>query len=62
VAVSRDGQRVAYGSDDGVRIWEAANGQSVGQPIPGHGVLSVAFTPDGQRIASGNADGDRETV
>ena len=41
-----------------MRLWDAATGQPVGQPLTGHtdAVTSVAFSPDGTRIASGSCD------
>jgi WD40 repeat protein len=41
-----------------VRLWDAATGQPLGEPLAGHTdwVNSVAFSPDGQSIVSG---GDR---
>ncbi|KAJ7789990.1 hypothetical protein B0H13DRAFT_2521561 [Mycena leptocephala] len=59
VAFSADGTRIASGSGDNtIRVWEAATGQPVGEPLAGHtnGVTSVAFSPDGTRIASGSHD------
>ena len=59
VAFSPDGQRIVSGSDDStVRVWDAATGQPVGQPLTGHtgAVTSVAFSPDGKRIVSGSCD------
>ncbi|KAG2078465.1 hypothetical protein BDR04DRAFT_963546, partial [Suillus decipiens] len=44
-----------------VRLWDAATGQPVGEPLRGHtnSVASVSFSPDGNRIVSGSED---ETV
>ena len=59
MAFSPDGTRLASGgADNTVRVWDAATGQPVGQPLTGHTdwVNSVAFSPDGHRIASGSAD------
>ncbi len=59
VAFSPDGQRIATGSNDTtVRMWDAATGQPIGDPMKGHTdkVTSVAFSPDGKRIISGSWD------
>ena len=59
MAFSPDGTRIVSGSDDStVRVWDAATGRPVGQPLNGHtgSVTSVAFSPDGKRIVSGSED------
>ncbi|KAJ7199411.1 hypothetical protein GGX14DRAFT_173238 [Mycena pura] len=39
-----------------VRIWDAATGAAIGEPLQGQNdlALSVAFSPDGQRIIFGS--------
>ena len=41
-----------------VRLWNADNGQPIGDPLTGHTheVNSVAFSPDGYRLASASKD------
>jgi WD40 repeat protein len=59
LSFSPDGTRIATGSDDcTVRVWDAATGQPVGEPLLGHtsSVNSVSFSPDGTRIVSGSGD------
>ncbi|KAL1745559.1 hypothetical protein HDZ31DRAFT_36103, partial [Schizophyllum fasciatum] len=59
VSFSPDGTCIISGSDDGtVRVWNAATGQPVGDPLRGHGdyIGSVAFSPDGTRIISGSSN------
>ena len=59
VTYNADGTRIASGSPDHtVRLWDAATGAPIGQPLHNDGaVTSVAFSPDGTRIASGSDDG-----
>jgi WD40 repeat protein len=57
---SVDGCRIVSGGDDHkLRIWDAASGTPLGEPLRGHegGVMSVAFSPDDSRIVSGGVDG-----
>ncbi|KAG2069071.1 hypothetical protein BDR04DRAFT_1157151, partial [Suillus decipiens] len=59
VSFSPDGTRIVTGSQDQtVRLWDAATGQPVGEPLRGHTeeVSSVSFSPDGTRIVSGSWD------
>ena len=54
VAFSRNGKRIASGSDDGtIRIWDAETGKVVGELLGHTGVVnSVAFSPDGKLLVS----------
>ncbi|MEI2740158.1 MAG: WD40 repeat domain-containing protein [Chitinophagaceae bacterium] len=59
VAFSPDGRRIVSGSvDHTLRLWDAATGAAIGEPLKGHSgsVRSVAFSPDGRRIVSGSYD------
>ncbi|KAJ5413900.1 hypothetical protein N7509_000527 [Penicillium cosmopolitanum] len=58
IAWSRDGSRLASGSNDKtVRIWDPATSQTICTLI-GHSktVTSIAWSPDGSRLASGSWD------
>jgi WD40 repeat protein len=61
-AFSPDGTRIVTASEDRTaRIWDAATGKPIGEPLKGHegAVESAAFSPDGQRIVTASED---ETV
>ena len=50
-AFSPDGKRIVTASFDGTaRIWDAATGEPIGEPLRGHerGVTSAAYSPDGR--------------
>ena len=44
--------------DKTARLWDAATGQSIGEPLRGHEdeVSSAAFSPDGKRIVTASED------
>lgn len=66
VALSPDGQFLAYGDDDGnVRLWDFSSGQELPDPPPASrkadntssAIDSIAFTADGRKVAYGNMEG-----
>jgi hypothetical protein len=59
VSFSPDGTCIVTGlADKTVRLWNAATGQPLCEPLRGHigAVSSVSFSPDGKHIASGSYD------
>jgi Tol biopolymer transport system component len=58
-AFSPDGKRIVTASlDRTARVWDAATGQPIGEPLKGHTnwVISAAFSPDGSRIVTASED------
>ena len=58
-AFSPDGKRIVTASfDKTARIWDAASGKPIGEPLTGHAdvVRSAAFSPDGGRIVTASYD------
>jgi dipeptidyl aminopeptidase/acylaminoacyl peptidase len=55
---SPDGQRVVTASEDKTaRLWDAASGKPIGQPMKHEsGVISAQFSPDGQRVVTASED------
>ena len=56
VAFSPDGKTVLTGScDKTARLWDAATGQPIGQPLAHQGAVgAVAFSPDGKTVLTGS--------
>ena len=59
VSYSPDGCHIVTGAFDcTIRIWDAATGAQVGEPLEGHHdyIQSVSYSPDGRHIISGSRD------
>ena len=57
-AFSPDGTRIVTASQDKTaRIWDAATGQPIGEPLKHDGcVFGAVFSPDGTRIVTASSD------
>jgi WD domain, G-beta repeat len=55
---SPDGKRIVTASGNVARVWDAATGAPLGEPLRGHEgpVMSASFSPDGMRIVTGSDD------
>jgi WD40 repeat protein len=59
-----DGKRLAYGTNEGIRVWNMANikgsdWKQIGVAIdPGSQFTCVAWSPDGKRLAGGTNYGE----
>ena len=55
---SADGQRVVTASaDKTARVWDAATGKAIGEPMKHDGVVySAQFSADGQRVVTASED------
>jgi WD40 repeat protein len=48
---------VTASADKTARLWNAATGKPIGEPMKHEGaVLSAQFSPDGQRVVTASAD------
>ena len=64
MAFSPDGKTILTESDDKrARLWDAATGQSIGQPLLHQGPITLAeFSPDGKTFLSGSGDNTIEAA
>ena len=60
---SPDGQRVVTASwDKTARVWDAATGKAIGEPMQHDGVvISAQFSADGQRVVTASVIRRRES-
>ena len=57
VAFSPDGKKIATASGGTARLWDAATGKPLGEPLRhDDAVNAVAFSPDGTKIATASGD------
>lgn len=58
VKYSSDGKFIVTASNNLIRIWDAVNGEQLGEPLIGHtsSVLSAYFSQDGRCILSSSSD------
>ena len=54
---------VTVGEDATARVWEAATGKAIGEPLRHEGlVYAASFSPDGRFVVTASADGDRAAM
>jgi WD40 repeat protein len=53
VAFAPDGNSLASGSRQGIRLWDVKTRRPVGQPLKGQAVDHLVFSPDGRTLAFG---------
>ena len=54
----RQDRSLTGGQDKTARLWDAATGEPIGQPMAHQGgVSAVAFSPDGKTVLTGSGDG-----
>jgi WD40 repeat protein len=59
MCLSRDGSTLATGDFEGVRLWDIATGQQLGELGIGRShVTCLEFTPDGRMLAVGGWNGE----